>query len=433
MAGAAEILRQRLALPAETLPNRVAKAAMTEGLADALGRPTAGHARLYGAWARGSLGLLISGNVMVDPAHLERPGNVVLARAPDAAMLKGLKAWTGAARAQGAGFWMQVSHAGRQTPIGVNPTPKAPSAVPLPLPGKQFGVPVALEEAEIEAIIERYAAAGEYARAAGFTGVQIHAAHGYLISQFLSPRANKRSDAWGGPLENRARFLMEIVRRTRACVGTDFTLSVKLNSSDFQSGGFMFAESAEVAVWLGEAGVDVLELSGGTYERPRMVGVKKKRDSTIARESYFLEFARLMRARVSMPLMVTGGFRRAAAMAAAIADDGVALIGIGRPLCVDPIAAAKLFAGAASLERWEDKVRLGPAFMGPTSPFLLVRSANALASTYWCYQQLRLIAAGEPANPKLSAFDALRRERATQAEQLAAIQRAASSTMSETP
>jgi 2,4-dienoyl-CoA reductase-like NADH-dependent reductase (Old Yellow Enzyme family) len=423
MAGAGDILRQRLALPAESLPNRLAKAAMTEGLADPLGRPTEGLNRLYASWARGGLGLLISGNVMVDGAHLERPGNVVLERAPDAETMTRLKAWTGAARAQGAGFWMQVSHAGRQTRIGINPSPKAPSAAPLALPGKQFGVPTPLEEAEIETLIERYAAAGAYAREAGFTGVQIHAAHGYLISQFLSPRANKRKDAWGGSLENRARFLLEIVKRTRARVGQDFTLSVKLNSSDFQRGGFMFKESAEVAVQLAAAGVDVLELSGGTYERPRMAGVKKKpeRASAVARESYFLDFAKLMRARVSIPLMVTGGFRSAAAMAHAVAEDGVALIGVGRPLCVDPIAAAKLFAGAAFLERWEDKVMLGPGWLGPASPFLMVRSVNALASTYWCYQQLRLLAAGEPTDPKLSAREALRRESAAQAEQLAAI------------
>ena len=175
-------LRQPLALPAETLPNRLAKAAMTEGLADAHGRPSVRLVKLYDAWAKGGAGLLISGNVIVDRDHLERPGNVVIDRAPDAETRALLQRWTTAARSRGAGFWMQISHGGRQTMRTVNPAPKSASDVALALPGKQFAQPAPLIEPEILALIDRFASAALVARETGFTGAQIHAAHGYLIS-----------------------------------------------------------------------------------------------------------------------------------------------------------------------------------------------------------------------------------------------------------
>jgi 2,4-dienoyl-CoA reductase-like NADH-dependent reductase (Old Yellow Enzyme family) len=424
----ADTLRRPLALPAETLPNRLAKAAMTEGLADPRGYATAGHVTLYDAWAKGGAGLLISGNVIIDRDHLERPGNVVLDRAPDGEAKAALAAWAKAARGRGAGFWMQISHGGRQTMATVNPAPKSASDVALAMPGKQFAQPVPLAEAEILDLVQRFANAAVHAREAGFTGAQIHAAHGYLLSQFLSPLANKRTDAWGGSLENRARFLLEAVRATRAKVGGDFTLSVKLNSADFQRGGFEGGESIAVAQWLAEAGVDVLEISGGSYEQPRMMGMDgmSKPDtkglpaSTAAREAYFLDFAVEMRKRVAMPLMVTGGFRTAAGMARAVTDDGVALIGLGRPLCVDPIAPQKLLAGQAALDRWEDRLRIGPGIFGPKSPIAMIKAINGFGATYWYYQQLRAMAAGRAPDQKLGVLKALQLEQAAQGAWLSA-------------
>ena len=183
---------------------------MTEGLANILGQPTAELQRLYGIWSDGGAGLQISGNIHIDADHLERPGNVFIHDRPDEDMMAALRAWTKAGTRAGNHFWAQISHAGRQTMRSVNPHPKAPSAVKLGLPGGQFGIPVALTEDEILNLIGRFGQAALHCKNGGFTGVQIHAAHGYLISQFLSPRSNQRNDRWGGSLENRARLLLEV-------------------------------------------------------------------------------------------------------------------------------------------------------------------------------------------------------------------------------
>ncbi len=399
-----------LALPCgAVLPNRLCKAAMTEGLAPG-GVPGDDLVRLYEAWADSGCGLLLTGNVQVDWGNLERPGNVVIDREPDAAMRAALTRWSAAAKSRGAALWMQISHGGRQTPIRVNKHPKAPSAIALPIPGRMWGDPIALTEAEIEDLIVRFARAARVARETGFDGVQIHGAHGYLISQFLSPRANVREDQWGGSLENRARFLMEVVKATRAAVGADFAVSVKLNSADFQKGGFEFEDSLTVASWLAEAGVDLLEVSGGTYEQPRMMdtdGLKAPDQpaaaSTRAREAYFLDFARAMLKGRTPPLMVTGGFRTASSMNEALAE-GVAMIGVGRPMCVETDVKALLAGGA--LDRWEDTLRVGPGIFGPASPAPILKAVNALSVQAWYYQQLRHIGAGRPAKRDMGVFGA---------------------------
>ncbi len=409
------ILAEPLVLPCGAiLPNRLCKAAMTERLADAAGVPTPALIRLYRAWSEGGAGLLLTGNVMVDRNHLEAPGNVIVDGPP---ARTALAEWATAATAGGNHAWVQLSHAGRQTQKLINPHPKAPSAVMLALPGGQFGVPVALEPAEIQSIIGRFAEAAAISREAGFTGVQIHGAHGYLISSFLSPRTNVRDDDWGGSLAGRARFLLEVVRAVRQRVGADFPLSVKLNSADFQRGGFAFEDSQAVAGWLDAEGVDLIEISGGTYEQPAMmrlagleaVSEQLVRPSTRARESYFQKFAPEMRAHVRRAkLMVTGGFRTAAGMADAIAHDGIDMIGLGRPLCVDPAAPAGLLSGEAlSLERWEDRLRLGPGLFSASSPVPMLRVANAFAVQGWYYEQLRHLGETGLARPSqgvLSAF-----------------------------
>ncbi|MFQ3228603.1 MAG: 2,4-dienoyl-CoA reductase-like NADH-dependent reductase (Old Yellow Enzyme family), partial [Porticoccaceae bacterium] len=203
------LFSQSLTLPCgAVLPNRLSKAAMTEGLATAEGIPTAELARLYGLWSDGGAGMLLSGNIIIDKDHLERPGNVVIDRPPSPQMHDALVGWATAATRNGNQFWAQISHAGRQTQKLVNKNPKAPSAVKLGLPGGQFGEPVALMIDEIHDIVQRFGVCAAAVKEAGFTGVQIHAAHGYLLSQFLSPRSNQRIDVYGGDLANRARALL---------------------------------------------------------------------------------------------------------------------------------------------------------------------------------------------------------------------------------
>jgi 2,4-dienoyl-CoA reductase-like NADH-dependent reductase (Old Yellow Enzyme family) len=401
----------------QTLKNRLAKSAMTEGLADPLGRATEAHVRLYAKWSAGGCGLLISGNVMVDPEHLERPGNVILGSRPDGESLDRLRAWACAGTPHGTQLWMQLSHSGRQTPRRVNPHPKAPSAIPLALPGGQFGTPEAMTGGEIEEVIERFALSAEVAKAAGFTGVQVHAAHGYLISEFLSPRANQRTDEWGGPLENRARLLRRVVRAVRVRCGNAFPVSVKLNSADFQRGGFGEEDALVVASWLAEDGIALLEISGGTYERPRMMGMpangagtrsERARPSTRAREAYFLDFASRLRARTTVPMMVTGGFRSAPAMSNAIEIDGIDVIGLARPLVHDPFAARALLDGRSSeLERWEWHLGNPAGFLGVNSPVRAVKAASGFAVMAWYYNQLFEHGAGHTPAPDPDIWRAL--------------------------
>ena len=413
--GARQALAEALTLPCgAVLPNRLAKAAMTEHLADSRNRATKRHERLYRLWSEGGAGLLLTGNVQIDRRHLEAPGNVAIAGPQDAEAMARLRAFARAGTTGGNHLWMQISHAGRQTPKIVNPTPSAPSAVAVALPGGQFGKPVALTAAEIAGLVARFAEAAAIAREAGFTGVQVHAAHGYLISSFLSPRSNIRTDEWGGDLVNRARFLMDVVRATRIAVGDDFPVSVKLNSADFQRGGFSFEDSQIVARWLDEAGVDLIEISGGSYEQPRMMkmaGMEAAeepvmRASTRERESYFSKFAPEIRRSIGRAkLMVTGGFRTATGMAEAIAQDGVDVIGLARPLCVDPGAPGRLLRGTATtLDSWEQRLRIGPGLLGHGSPIPMVRALNGFGTIAWFYAQLASLADTGLPRPEAGVF-----------------------------
>lgn len=406
------------------LPNRIAKAAMTEGVGDALNRATDRHRVLYERWAKSGPGLQITGNVQIDRRSLERAGNVAIDGPQTPEAMAALKTFATAAKSGGGHAWVQINHPGRQTPKAVNPNPPAPSAISLSLPGGNFGPPRALTEAEILDFIGRFAHAAAVSREAGFTGVQIHAAHGYLLSQFLSPKANIRSDAWGGSLENRARFLMEAVRATRKAVGADFPVSVKLNSADFQKGGFAFEDSLQVARWLTQEKVDLLEISGGTYEQPKMAGLEGLlepvfesgvRESTKARESYFARYADEMAKAAGMPLMVTGGFRTRAGMEAALNDGSTQAIGIGRPMCGAPDCVRALLDGKADeLPSFEKSLVMGRGWLSLNSPFSIVRLINGFGAQGWYYQQIFRIADGLEPDLKLGVFKAFMRYQASE-------------------
>jgi len=417
------LFSQSLELPCgAVLPNRLSKAAMTEGLATADGLPTAELARLYGLWSDGGAGMLLSGNIIVDKDHLERPGNVVIDRPPSEEMQEALKRWADAATRNGNHFWAQISHAGRQTQKLVNPNPKAPSAVKLGLPGGQFGEPVVLTSVEIEEIIVRFGICAAAVKKAGFTGVQIHAAHGYLLSQFLSPRSNLRTDEYGGDLANRARVLLAVVASVRAAVGPDFPVAVKLNSADFQKGGFAFEESLQVAQWLQEASIDLIEISGGTYEQPKLLGLsgmeeeekQNVAESTLMREAYFVDFAVAMGEKVNVPLMVTGGFRQRAAMEQALQSGSADVIGLGRPMCVMTDAPNQLINGLDELPRYEDSLSLFPKWLAWLGNLKMLKAVAGFAVQYWYYGQIDAIGRTGSANSKLTVFQATKQTMALQ-------------------
>ena len=380
----ATALSQPLQLPCgATVANRFGKAPTSEHLAERNGDPGRQLEKLYRVWSEGGCGLIITGNVMVERRRFEAPRNPVF---DSKTSLEAVKRYSAAAKSAGNLAIVQISHPGRQQQRGRGKT-VAPSAVGLETGGPLFGTPRALTAAEIEDLIARYAATARIAVDGGFDGVELHAAHGYLISQFLSPVVNQRTDDWGGSFEKRARFLLETLAAVRTAIGPDKIVAAKLNSADFQKGGFSNEDSIAMAKLLEAAGLDLLEVSGGTYEDPAMLTELPQRESTIAREAYFLEFAERLRGETKLPLMVTGGFRSSQAMISAVESGATDLIGLARPLTLMPDLPNRVLAGedlrAVDAEP-RSKVKFVDAFMGSS----------------WHNQQYALIASGKPVDAK---------------------------------
>lgn len=374
-----------------TFKNRIIKGAMSEALANHAGQPNRLHLGLYEAWAKGGLGCAITGNVMVDFRAKNEPGVVVVESERDMAELS---QWAALGKQYGMVQLVQLSHPGRQCPKGLNKETVAPSAVPFsPMLATTFGTPRELREDEILDIIQRFARAAQICEKAGFEGVQLHGAHGYLISQFLSPLTNKRQDQWGGSIENRMRFLLEIYQAVRAATSDNFIISVKLNSADFQRGGITEEDVIAVFKAIDAAGIDLIEISGGTYEAPAMAGAKedKRKASTIAREAYFLDFAEKIRQKVSCHLMVTGGFRTAQGMNAALDSGACDFIGIARPFAVETDLTERLLVGQDVLYA-VDKIKTGIPMV----------DKMAIMEIIWYAAQFKTIAQGKRPNPKLS-------------------------------
>ncbi|MDN6884694.1 NADH:flavin oxidoreductase/NADH oxidase family protein [Variovorax sp. CAN2819] len=406
-----------LTLPnGSVVPNRIAKAAMEENMAAAGQVPGPAIFGLYRAWANGGAGLLITGNVMIDGRALTGPGGVVL----DAATpIEPFIEWARVARSRGAQAWMQINHPGRQVRANMGEEAWAPSAVALDLGkhSKLFASPKAMSEAEVVETIARFADTAVAAERAGFTGVEIHAAHGYLISQFLSPLTNRREDRWGGELANRARLLLEVVKSVRARVSPGFCVAVKLNSADFQRGGFSEDDARQVIGWLNGLSVDLVELSGGSYESPAMQGSTAD-GRTLEREAYFLEFASKLAAVAKMPLMTTGGIRSMAVAEKVIAG-GVAIAGMATALALVPDLPAQWLAGrhppsSTAPVRWKDKTMAALATMsmvkrrlwalgsGQTRPRTyspLVSTVLILARTWRLTQRYRQWRSGKADRP----------------------------------
>jgi 2,4-dienoyl-CoA reductase-like NADH-dependent reductase (Old Yellow Enzyme family) len=355
--------------------NRIAKASMTERLAEPDGTPSDKLFRLYETFGRGGAGLLLSGNVAVDPHHLEGHGNMT------AEFLDGTAFATLARRAQGSGARMllQLNHPGRQAMRSVDSAPVAPSAVALQAK-RFFSAPRAMTEQEITQLIANFAEAAARAERAGFAGVEIHAAHGYLLSQFLSPNTNQRTDRWGGDVTGRARLLLQVIAAVRERVSPRFAVGVKLNAGDFVAGGLDLKDVATVARLVSNESIDFIELSGGTFERPASFGYGLAQ-STARREGYFLDMARVLREATTLPLVVTGGFRSRDGMESALAEGACDLVGMARPLALMPDLPSRLIDGTLQAGT-SANLRL------PKGP------AASLAELSWYREQLLAISRG---------------------------------------
>lgn len=367
--------------------NRIAKAAMSEVLATPDGRVTPAHLALYDTWATSGAGLLVTGNMMVDGQHMNEP-LVVDALHPN--NFTSLRKWAAAGKENGVHIWPQLSHPGKQSPNFVNDAPVAPSAIPIDNP--MFHPPRALTEDEIWDIVDRFAQAAHRCEKAGFTGVQLHGAHGYLLSQFFSPHHNQRTDKWGGSFDKRLRFVSEIYREIRNRTGGSFSVGIKINSSDFQKGGFTQEDSLRVAQALDAMGIDLIEISGGSWENP--VNRRGTKESTKRREAYFLDYAEKVKELIQVPLMVTGGFRTDGAMTSAVSSGSVDIIGLARAFAVDPFAAKHILERA----NYTSSVQ-------PISTGIKKIDEMAVMEISWYTMQIHRVSRGEA--PKRKAHGAL--------------------------
>ncbi|KAI1773435.1 NADH oxidase [Hypoxylon cercidicola] len=337
----------------QVAPNRLMKVAMTERLASwdaddiaASGIPTQQLLNLYGHWGDGGWGIIVTGNIIVDPTHLEAAGNMIVADGEPCSgpRFDAYRRLAAAGKRGGSVFLAQLNHPGRQTEAALQPDPVSASAVQLT---KGYGAmtlyakPHAATEAEIESIKSAFVHAAVYLEKAGFDGIQLHAAHGYLLAQFLSPTTNKRNDAYGGPLPHRARLITEIADGIRAATGAAFVLGIKINSVEFQAAGFTTQEAGRLVELLEAHGFDLVELSGGTYEAP---GWHHRKESTRRREAFFLEFAERVAPHATRArCFVTGGIRTVGGMADALAG-GMAGVGLGRPGAAEPRLPREILA-----------------------------------------------------------------------------------------
>jgi 2,4-dienoyl-CoA reductase-like NADH-dependent reductase (Old Yellow Enzyme family) len=339
----------------KTAPNRFLKAAMTERLSswdpenlEARGIPSKELQNVYKRWGEGGLGHILTGNIMMYYDHLEAAGNPIIPfDAPfEGERFEAFKSLATLAKAHGNLITGQVSHPGRQVESRIQKNPVSASDVQLEgeVMGMTFAKPHPASKEEIKGIIDHFTYAAKYLQKAGYDGIQLHGAHGYLLAQFLSQTTNRRTDEYGGSLENRARIILEIAQSIRANVAEDFILGIKINSKEFQEGGFSEEEAKQLCQLLEQNKFDFVELSGGTYQS---LAFSHKRESTRRREAFFLDFAEKITPGLSKTkTYITGGFRTVGAMADALETvDG---IGLARPVCQEPRFAGDVLKGEIS-------------------------------------------------------------------------------------
>ena len=338
--GSMSILYTPVKIGSVAIPNRFVRSATHDYMADDEGHVTDAHIRLYRALAEGEVGLIVTGHAYVQPSGQASPRQMA---ASDDRFIEGLARIPEAVHRYASKVFLQIAHAGRQTkPKLCGCVPVSPSPVYDPV---SKIMPRELEAAEIGPLIGDFVAAAVRAKKAGFDGVQLHAAHGYLISSFLSPHTNRRTDEWGGSVENRARVLIETLRGVKATCGPDFPVVVKLNSTDFLPGGLTAEDAVRIAVMLETGGIDGIEVSGGMAEAGKgsiWPGLRSEED-----EGYFVESAARIKKAVGVPVFGLGGIRTLAVAERMIADGRVDLVSLSRPFIRDPFLVKHFREGLA--------------------------------------------------------------------------------------
>lgn len=374
------------------IKNRLIKASMSEELADRITRnPSEDYIALYKAWSQSGAAVLLTGNIMVDRRYTSEVRNIVLDEKSDAAIFTRLTEIT---QQHGSQLWAQINHPGRQMPMLNGWQPLAPSDVAMKKGLRLvYKKPKIMTEKDILDVVAKFSQTAKLAKKYGFKGIQIHAGHGYLINQFLSPATNKRKDQWGGCLENRARILVEIYKAIRQEVGVDFPIAVKLNSADYMVGGFNQEDSLEIAKILAQVGIDLLEISGGTYENPMMVDAKA---STLKREAYFIDYAEKVRQAVSLPIMLTGGFESHTGMQNALNENAADFIGIARQFALNPNVTTEILKNP----NWKQPLTKKTTGIAKVDHLMLLNIS-------WYEQQLRHIAQFKQANRDLSVWKSI--------------------------
>ncbi|KAL6793288.1 FMN-linked oxidoreductase [Trichoderma sp. SZMC 28013] len=396
-------LQEPITLPCGlTLPNRLSKAAMAESWADNEYLPGERLFKIYENWAEGGWGSVLTGNVQVDVRYLGSPADVSPNENVDREkILASWKKWAKASSKNGTPVIMQINHPGRQSPGGAGTRGYfeksiAPSAIPLNIGNGilarlarsfVFGSPREMTLEDINRVVAQFAETAKLAAEAGFAGVELHGAHGYLLSQFLNPASNTREDQYGGSAKKRAKIVVDILKAVREVVPKGFCVGIKLNSADFKDKE-QLAACIEQLTEITDAGVDFLEISGGSYEDPSMMQ-ESRSASTLAREAFFLDFAKEIRDRFRhVPLMVTGGFRTREGMEAALREDACDIVGIGRPAALNPYLPKNLiFNKEVKSEDARAYTRKAPDLLLPK--LLGVKVMAGGAETSWYMKQMR--------------------------------------------
>ena len=318
------ILQQPLLLPCgATIKNRLCKSPMSDSLGNGAGDPTFEQIRLYQRWAQGGVGLSMIGEVQIDPGYAEKPGNLVLNQQSDITKFRALAS---SGTAENSHLWPQLGHAGALSHLPIS-SPKGPSALDLQdLHCAAFSID------EIKKLPKMYAKAALLAKKFGFSGVFIHAGHGFLLQQFLSPLFNHRKDDYGGNTQARFKIILEIIQAVREAVGKKYPIGIRINSTDKLVGGITEVEALEVITLLDQTSIDLIDISGGTY----FPGAKASSEGSVSGGPYFLEFAKSAKQQTQIPLMLTGGFKTRQQAVDALQSGTVDMIGLARAMVLNP-------------------------------------------------------------------------------------------------